>query len=278
MTAVLTVFIITIAYLAGSISSAILVCRAFSLPDPRTEGSKNPGATNVLRLAGKKYAAFVMLCDVLKGLLPVLLAKALGVSNAAIAFTCLAAVIGHMYPVFFQFKGGKGVATAIGALLGLYFLLGVAVIATWLLVANFTRYSSLASMVSMFMAPLYSLWMIHDISTFPPLFFIMMFIIYQHRKNITRLIDGTEPHFVFKRPVETEVTEPALSTKPEEKSKKKPGPKSTKKPSSKSTTTPAKKSTAKPVKKEKALIKPKAKKELSVKEKKPLSKNVKTKK
>ena len=196
--ALLFIFVIVVGYLAGSVCSAVIVSRIFSLPDPRVAGSQNPGATNVLRLAGKKYAVMVLLADMLKGLLPVLFAKALGAGPIAVSLTCLAAVMGHMYPIFFGFNGGKGVATALGALLGLHFILGVLVIATWLLVANFTRYSSLASIISMVLAPLYSLFTIGRLDTFPPLFFIALFILYKHRENITRLIDGEEPKIRFK--------------------------------------------------------------------------------
>lgn len=198
MSALLFIFIVLVGYLLGSLCSAIIVSRFFSLPDPRLEGSKNPGASNVLRLAGKKYALIVVLFDALKGVVPVLLAKALGASPTTIAFACLAAVAGHMFPIFFQYRGGKGVATAMGAFLALHFILGVTIIATWLVVANFSRYSSLASIASMSLAPFYSMLMIGDVRTFPPLFFIALFIVYKHRNNITRLIDGTEPKIVFK--------------------------------------------------------------------------------
>ncbi|WP_084273750.1 glycerol-3-phosphate 1-O-acyltransferase PlsY [Legionella fairfieldensis] len=199
MAALLFIFVVVLGYLCGSVCSAVIVSRIFSLPDPRTEGSKNPGATNVLRLAGRKYAVMVLFADLLKGLFPVLLAKVLGAGPIAVSFTCFAAVMGHMYPVFFDFKGGKGVATAIGTLLGLHFILGVVVIATWLLVANFTRYSSLASIVALILAPFYSLITIGHLDTFPPLFFITLFILYKHRDNITRLIDGEEPRIQFTR-------------------------------------------------------------------------------
>lgn len=199
MAVLLFLFLVIVGYLAGSICSAVIVSRIFNLPDPRTTGSQNPGATNVLRLAGKKYAVIVLLADVLKGLLPVLLAKALGASPATVSFTCFAAVMGHMFPLYFGFSGGKGVATALGALLGLHFMLGVIVIATWLLVANFTRYSSLASIISIGLAPLFGLLTIGEFSIFPPLFFITLFILYKHRNNITRLIDGEEPKIRFNR-------------------------------------------------------------------------------
>ena len=189
----LFLFNVVVGYLVGSICSAVIVCRLFNLPDPRLKGSKNPGATNVLRLAGKQYAAIVLFADMLKGLLPVLLAQLLNAGPVIIGFTCFAAVLGHMYPIFFDFKGGKGVATAIGALLGFHFVLGVLVIATWLVVANFSRHASLASIVSMILAPFYSLFAIGSIIAFPPLMCIAIAILYQHRDNITRLIDGTEP-------------------------------------------------------------------------------------
>lgn len=207
MTALLYSFVIIVGYLLGSVCSAVIVSRLFSLPDPRIEGSKNPGATNVLRLAGKKYAAIVLIGDMLKGLIPVLLAKILISSPTAIGFTALAAVIGHMYPVFFRFHGGKGVATAIGALLGLHLILGVMVIAAWLLVANFTRYSSLASIISLILAPLFALFTTGNFDLFPPLFFITLFVIYQHRNNITRLIDGEEPKIKFSHNLNEEINE-----------------------------------------------------------------------
>lgn len=189
----LFILVVVIGYLCGSVCSAIIVSKIFSLPDPSTEGSKNPGATNVLRLAGKKYAAIVLIADMLKGLLPVLLAKLLGAGPATLGFTCLAAVVGHMYPVFFDFKGGKGVATALGALLGLQFIMGVVVIATWILVAKFTRFSSLASLVSLTLAPLMAVASVGHPDTFPPILLMTVLIIYKHRDNIARLIDGTEP-------------------------------------------------------------------------------------
>jgi glycerol-3-phosphate acyltransferase PlsY len=207
---VLSVFVIILAYLCGSLCSAIIVSRIFSLPDPCQEGSKNPGATNVLRLAGKKYAAIVMLGDTLKGLLPVVLANILEIPPEAIGFTCLAAVLGHMYPIFFNFKGGKGVATALGAFLGLHFIMGVVVIATWLLVANITRYSSMASMVSITLAPLFSIVSLGNLSSFPPLLMIAALVLYKHRNNITRLMDGQEPKLKFRHHQLSDVAEDLL--------------------------------------------------------------------
>ncbi|AHE66337.1 glycerol-3-phosphate 1-O-acyltransferase PlsY [Legionella oakridgensis] len=206
VTALLFIFCMVVAYLVGSICSAVIVCRIFALPDPRMEGSQNPGATNVLRIAGKQYAVIVLIADMLKGLLPVLLAKLLGAGAITVSFTCLAAVLGHMYPIFFDFKGGKGVATALGALLGLHLMLGTMVIATWLIIANFSRYSSLASITAILFAPFYSLFVIRSLDAFLPLMSIAIFILYKHRRNITRLIDGNEPKIIFRRqPMEQNV-------------------------------------------------------------------------
>ena len=203
----MALFILSVifAYLIGSICSAIIVCRIFALPDPRQEGSKNPGATNVLRIAGKHYAIIVLVFDILKGTVPVLIAAALDAGPITLSFTALAAVLGHMFPIFFNFKGGKGVATAIGALLGLHFIVGIAVVATWLIVANFTHYSSLASILSMCLAPLYSLMLIGQVETFPPLICITFLILFKHRSNINRLMDGVEPKFKLKSNIIDEV-------------------------------------------------------------------------
>lgn len=188
----LTVILLIIAYLVGSICSAVIVCRLFGLPDPRHAGSNNPGATNVLRLGGKKYASIVLLVDVLKGLLPVLLAQRLTPNHAILGMICLASVLGHIYPIFFNFKGGKGVATALGALLGFHFLLGMMVIATWALVAYLTRYSSLASLVSITLAPFFAIIWGDGFFSFLPLMLMTILILYQHVDNIKRLIQGCE--------------------------------------------------------------------------------------
>lgn len=205
---IISAILIIISYLMGSICSAVLVCRTFNLPDPRTEGSKNPGATNVLRLAGKQYALLVLLVDVLKGTIPVVIAKGLGAPPYTISLCVLAAVLGHIYPVFFGFKGGKGVATAIGALLGFHFVIGVMVIATWLLVANFFRYSSLASLIAIILAPFYTLFLTHQLDILFPLFCLIILVAYKHKNNITRLMDGSEPHIVLKSNLLKEVMHP----------------------------------------------------------------------
>lgn len=261
----LFLFLITVAYLIGSVCSAVIVCRIFDLPDPRSEGSRNPGATNVLRLSGKNYAIIVLLSDVLKGFLPVVLAKLLGAGPIIVGFTCLAAVIGHMYPLFFEFKGGKGVATAMGALLGFHFMLGVMVIATWLIIANFTRYSSLASILSMMLAPFYSLFAVGNIDAFLPISFIAIAIIYKHRENFARLVDGVEPKINF----QTIVLNDNLPAAPP-KAKK-----ATTKPLNKKTTT-TKKATTKTAKKPKETS-PKVAAKIKTEKPAPKKKPVKTK-
>lgn len=139
---------IVLGYLAGSVSTAIIVCRAMGLPDPRNEGSRNPGATNVLRLGGKKAAAITLAGDFLKGLLPVLLARLAGVEATGLALIALAAFLGHLYPIFFGFQGGKGVATAFGAILGLSAPVALAALATWLIMAFVLRISSLSALTA----------------------------------------------------------------------------------------------------------------------------------
>jgi glycerol-3-phosphate acyltransferase PlsY len=226
----------------GSICSAVIVCQACALPDPRTEGSKNPGATNVLRLAGKKYATLVLIADVLKGTIPVLIARIFLSDPMVIGFVALAAVIGHMYPIFFDFKGGKGVATAIGALLGFQFMVGVMVAATWLVVARFMQYSSLASLISIFLSPFYALMIVARIEVVPPLFFIALLILIKHKNNISRLIDKTEPKIQLNHDniLSEVITEEPSETVPQVNPKEqiiKPEPKKTDKPSKKTTAT-----------------------------------------
>ncbi|RTK99711.1 MAG: glycerol-3-phosphate 1-O-acyltransferase, partial [Lysobacterales bacterium] len=132
------------AYLCGSVSTAILVCRLMGLPDPRSEGSRNPGATNVLRIGGRKAAAITLAGDFLKGLIPVLVARAFGQGPEVLAATAFAAFLGHLYPVFFGFQGGKGVATALGVMVGLSWQVALAALATWLVIARVWKISSLA--------------------------------------------------------------------------------------------------------------------------------------
>lgn len=184
-----------VGYLIGSVCSAIIVSRLFSLPDPRANGSQNPGATNIMRLSGKRYGIIVLSFDLLKGLLPVILAKSLGAPVIIVSLTALAAVLGHMYPVFFKFKGGKGVATTLGVLLGFDWMLGGLVMVTWLVVASFSRYASLASIIAITLAPVYSIFFLTTFAAFLPFILIACIVVYQHRRNIMRLMDGTEPQF-----------------------------------------------------------------------------------
>lgn len=189
------------AYLIGSLSFAVIVSRAMGLSDPRTYGSKNPGATNVLRSGSKAAAIVTLLLDAFKGWLPVMLVKwfgaAYGLGEGTQALVGVAAFLGHLWPVFFRFEGGKGVATAAGVLLALEPWLGVAVLATWLIIAFFFRYSSLASMVAALFAPAYYLLVdgvVWQASGTKALAMVVMgiLLIYRHRENINRLVAGTE--------------------------------------------------------------------------------------
>ena len=184
--------LVTGAYLLGSISSAIIVCRLMGLPDPRTQGSNNPGATNVLRIGGRRAAAITLLGDSLKGLLPVLLCHLFGRGPEVLALAGLAAFLGHLYPVFFGFKGGKGVATALGVQFGWHWLIGLAVAGTWLFMAKVARISSLAALISMALAPLvvWLVWPAGELIAAQVLITLLLF--WRHRSNIRNLIDGRE--------------------------------------------------------------------------------------
>jgi glycerol-3-phosphate acyltransferase PlsY len=184
--------LIALAYLLGSISTAILVCRLAGLPDPRTQGSGNPGAPNVLRLGGKKWAAVTLAGDFLKGLLPVLLAKALGSSPTVLALVAAAAFLGHLYPVFFGFKGGKGVATSLGVLVGLSWPVALACLATWALMAKVFRISSLSALTAAVLAPLYAWWLAPEPAYLVMLGSLSVLLVWRHRSNIRKLISGEE--------------------------------------------------------------------------------------
>ena len=184
--------LILAAYLFGSISTAIIVCKLMRLPDPRTQGSGNPGATNVLRVGGKKAAAITLTGDMLKGFIPTLTANMLGVTDQVLALVGLAAFIGHLYPVFFGFKGGKGVATMLGVLLGIHWAVGLATAATWLFVAKVLKISSLSALIASLLAPLYVWFILQS----PPLLIasilITVVLYWRHRSNIQRLLSGEE--------------------------------------------------------------------------------------
>jgi glycerol-3-phosphate acyltransferase PlsY len=199
LTVFLMIFFMTIAYLLGSLCSAIIVSQLCHLPDPRSSGSKNPGATNIMRLSGTKYAILVLLIDMVKGWLPVFFAHLCGIPASIIAFTALAAILGHIYPVFFDFKGGKGVATTLGVLLGFNWIIGLTALVIWLIVATISRYSSLSSMIAILCALLMTLFMGYSFYTFLPMALITAMVIYQHRENIQRLAAGKESRINFKR-------------------------------------------------------------------------------
>lgn len=187
---------IAAAYLIGSISFAVLVSKFVGLADPRTYGSKNPGATNVLRSGNKKAAALTLLGDALKGTAAVALAfyfqDDLGLSRTDIAWVGLAAFIGHLYPIFFKFEGGKGVATALGVLLGLNWVLGLATAITWIVIAYFFRYSSLAALIAALFAVFYNVLLFGINGQAAAITIMSALLIYRHKQNIANLIAGKE--------------------------------------------------------------------------------------
>ena len=179
-------------YLLGSIATAVLVSRALGTADPRSGGSGNPGATNVLRLAGRRAAALTLAGDLVKGVVPVLAARAADLPPGEVALVGLAAFLGHLYPVFFGFRGGKGVATALGALLGMEPLLGVGVLATWLVAAGVSRYSSLAALVASVLAPGYAWVLSGHPGVVGAVSVMAVLLVWRHRANIRRLLAGEE--------------------------------------------------------------------------------------
>jgi glycerol-3-phosphate acyltransferase PlsY len=187
---------IIIAYLLGSVSSSIVLAKLFHFPDPRTVGSGNAGASNILRTVGKNQAVVVLIGDVLKGLLAVGIARLFGVYGFGLAFVALAAVVGHVYPVFFKFRGGKGVATAIGAILGLSLFVGILLIIVWVAIAFLLRLASLASLAAAICAPIFIL-MFSWSAYFIPVLLITVLIVWKHWDNIERLRAGTENKIKF---------------------------------------------------------------------------------
>jgi glycerol-3-phosphate acyltransferase PlsY len=189
------------AYLLGSLTFAVFVCKLLGLPDPRTYGSKNPGSSNVLRSGSKIAALLTLLLDALKGFIPVMLIKLYGkdygMTEGVMALTGLAAFFGHLYPLYFKFKGGKGVATAAGVIFAIQWPLGLATLGTWLIIAYFFRYSSLAALVAAVFAPVYYLmgnsvaWRA-ETPLAMSLALMSAMLVYAHRDNITRLLKGTE--------------------------------------------------------------------------------------
>lgn len=201
MNSVLPVLATVVAYLIGSLSFAVIVSSAMGLNDPRSYGSGNPGATNVLRSGSKTAAALTLLLDAVKGLVPVLLVKywgpEYGLHEGTLALVAIAAFVGHLFPVFFKFKGGKGVATALGVLLGLSGWLGLMVLLTWLAVAVVTRYSSLSALLAAVLAPVYyvlfgaSLWD-YEKPVLLAVIAMSALLLWRHAENISRLLKGQE--------------------------------------------------------------------------------------
>ena len=197
------------AYLIGSLSFAVIVSRVMGLNDPRTYGSGNPGATNVLRSGNKAAAVLTLLLDALKGFVPVVLVDQFGarfgLGEGTVALVALAAFLGHLWPVFFRFQGGKGVATALGVLFGIHWVLGLATCATWLIIAYFFRYSSLASLVSAAFAPIFYVFgdrveWYSERSILLSIVVMAMLLWMRHRENISKLLKGTESRLGGKKP------------------------------------------------------------------------------
>lgn len=185
-----------IGYLLGSISTAMVLTKFFGMPDPREAGSGNPGATNVLRTAGRNQAAMVLAGDILKGVVALLIARIFGVQGFALGLVAVATVVGHMFPVYFGFKGGKGIATSLGCLLMLSFWVGLITLAVWVAVLIVSKYVSLSSLVAAIAAPILTLFF-GDAPYFIPVLIITVLIIWRHWSNIQRLRAGNENKVKF---------------------------------------------------------------------------------
>ena len=187
-----TILFAGFAYLVGSFSTAIVTCKILGIDDPRKTGSNNPGATNVLRYGGKKAAIITLLGDMLKGLIPVLIAVQLQADMLTIALTGLFALLGHVFPIYYGFKGGKGVATFYGVIFGINWQLGLIAIAIWLIVATLFKISSLSALVSIFIAP-FALWYFsHSIELTSAVALMSIIVFWRHTKNIQQLLQGKE--------------------------------------------------------------------------------------
>lgn len=194
----ITIIAFAICYLLGSISSAVIISRFSGKQDPREAGSGNPGATNVLRLSGNRVAAYVLCCDLAKGLVAVYLASSMGLHGFMLGLAAVAVTLGHIFPIFFAFKGGKGVATALGAIIALSLWVGLLAILTWLILAAIFRYASLASLIAAIASPFYMLAFQHP-PFFIPCCILAAIIIWRHLNNIKRLKTGTEKKIYFKQ-------------------------------------------------------------------------------
>ena len=183
---------IILAYLIGSISSSILIARIFNLPDPRSLGSGNPGATNMLRTGSKKAAALTLIGDLLKGLIPLLIARYFGIDLFVLCLMGMAATIGHMFPLYYQFHGGKGVATTLGVLLGINWMLALVWVATWVSTAKLTGYSSLAALVATALLPIVAYLLNLPAIVIYLTCSIAILVIWRHKSNIKNLISGKE--------------------------------------------------------------------------------------
>jgi glycerol-3-phosphate acyltransferase PlsY len=195
----LTIALVLLAYLLGSLPFAVIVSKLYGLEDPRSHGSGNPGATNVLRTGKKSAALLTLLGDSLKGWLAVWLANRLGGDTLAIALAGVAAFVGHVYPVFLKFRGGKGVATAVGVLAGWSGALALVALASWLATAALTRYSSLSSLIAAMVAPIAAGFMVGSIQITTAAAVMSALLIWRHRANIQRLLAGTESRIGSKK-------------------------------------------------------------------------------
>jgi glycerol-3-phosphate acyltransferase PlsY len=195
-----------VAYLIGSLSFAVIVSKWMGLPDPHSYGSGNPGATNVLRTGKKAAALLTLVGDAGKGWFAVWLAQRVAadfsLNETTLAGVALAVFLGHLFPVFFRFQGGKGVATAAGILLAINLWLGLATLATWLIIAVFFRYSSLAALVASVFAPFYTFYLFGLTPYLPAVFAMCLLLIWRHRENITKLMNGTESQLGNKKKIQ----------------------------------------------------------------------------
>tara|TARA_Y100000588_G_scaffold67021_1_gene67791 strand:- start:186 stop:788 length:603 start_codon:yes stop_codon:yes gene_type:complete len=186
-------------YLLGSVSSAVLVSKLMGLPDPRQSGSRNPGTTNVLRLGNKTAAALTLLGDILKGFLPILFAKYLYADATGVALAGLGAFLGHLFPIYFGFVGGKGVATSLGIFLALNPFIAGLQVALWILIALLFRYSSLAALVTALSTPVLLSWRIDDPVLIGFGIVLATLLVFRHRANVVRLVQGTESRIQLKK-------------------------------------------------------------------------------
>ena len=194
--------LIPFSYLVGSLSMAIIVCKVLGLPDPRTIGSRNPGATNVLRIndpKAKPAALITFFGDIIKGLIPILIARQFGADETLQALVGIAAIVGHLYPLYFGFEGGKAIATSLGVLTGFSWLLGAIVLSTWIAVLAVSRISSLAAIIAATLVPVYTMWLAPDPAYIIASFVIFIVALWRHVDNIKRLVQGDEHRFGKKK-------------------------------------------------------------------------------